>query len=400
MNNRRAVCSLFVAFLAAFAASSVARAEEPPQAEPVIQTGVPHATQDKPQSKLWFAHGRWWAWLPVGGGSAVFERTDSGWKELESLRHTLQGWPGQADIWSEGDLVRAVLVGKKRLAVAELRYDAERRTYVAGTPMRELTFPAELPGDVETATLCRDARGTWWVACDRGASVCVFQTRDVAGLDWGPASPLASGIGNDDICAIFAMPDRVGVLWSDQQADAVLFREQLNGSPADRWEEPVTVERGGRTADDHINGVLAEDGTLYVATKNSVDAIGAPQQVLRVRRPNGVWENHPYAVLQEKLAPSRPIALLGGTPPRLYLLHTQYDRRGGGERRDFIAGISTDLQPLSLTAPEHRILSAAKPINNVTGCKGRLPAGAPWIVLASDARGDVYEAVLTPFDNR
>lgn len=155
----------------------------------------------------------------------------------------------------------------------------------------------------------------------------------------------------------------------------------------------VAVQQGGKNADDHLNGALAEDGTLYVATKNSVDMVGAPQHVLRVRHPDGRWENNSYATLHERESPTRPIALLGGTPQRLFLLHTIHSRLPDGGRDSYIVSIETDPHRLDLTV-EKRALSAVKPINNVTGPKRAYPADAPWIFLASDGEGNVYEGRL------
>ena len=43
--------------------------------------------------------------------------------------------------------------------------------------------------------------------------------------------------------------------------------------PFDVFQPMETVEQGKRTADDHLNVAVAEDGTMFVATKNSVDRI-------------------------------------------------------------------------------------------------------------------------------
>lgn len=393
MNRARLVALL----LGASIPLAPAAADDRPAA-PVFEAGVPAPTRDKPQSKLWFAQGRWWAWLPVPGGSTVLERTGSGWVEHPALRAALAGLPGQADVWAEEDSVRAVLVGDDRLAVVGLDYDPTSRGYRPGALRHAFDLGPAVPEAevLETATIARDSRGTWWVAYDRARSIRVLATTDAEGLAWGEPVTLGEGIKPDDISAVFALGDRVGVLWSDQAADAVFFREHLDGQPADRWGPRIAVEQGGLNADDHLNGVLGPDGTLYVATKNSVDTVGRPQQVLRIRRPDGRWENHPYADRLEKYDPSRPIALLGGEPPRLYLLHAIYDRRDPAGRRDFIAWQWTDPRRLDLSGPAQPLIRASGSVNNVTGPKRPMPEGAPWVVLASDAEGRVFEAILPP----
>ena len=392
--RRAIVCLMAGLFLVGIGGHAVAQSDA--IAQPIFQTGVPSPTQDKPQSKLWFAQGRYWAWLPVPGGSTVLERTATGWREVGHLRSHLADLPGQADVWADESSVRAVLVGNDRLAVVELKFDAAQNTYQPGAVRHE--FPlAPLAKDsdrLETAAIARDSRGRWWVACDRDQQITTFWTTDDVGLQWSSGFTLGTNTHRDDISTLVVLPDRVGVVWSDQVADAVYFREHLDGQPPTDWGQPITVQQGGKTADDHLNAMVAEDGTLFVATKNSVDQIGSPQLVLRVRRPDGRWENHPYAILQDKLGPSRPIALLAGQSQQLFLLHSMYDSRDPQGRKDYIAALRTPRSPLDLTGPETRILTAAKPLNNVTGPKRSFAASRPWIVLASDAEGGVYEAVL------
>lgn len=391
---RASVCLLAGLLLVVIGDHAVAQSETITQ--PIFQTGVPNPTQDKPQSKLWLARGRYWAWLPVPGGSTLLERTATGWRELGHLRSHLANLPGQADVWADESSVRAVLVGNDRLAVVELTFDAALNTYQPGAVRHEfLLAPQVKDGDrLETATIARDSRGRWWIACDRDQQITAFWTTDDEGLQWSSGFTLGTNTHRDDISTLVVLPDRVGVVWSDQVADAVYFREHLDGQPPADWGQTITVQQGGKTADDHLSAVVAEDGTLFVVTKNSVDQVGSPQLVLRVRRPNGSWENHPYAVLQDKLGPSRPIALLAGQSQQLYLLHTMYDSRDPQGRKDYIAAICTPRSALDLTGPEIRVLTAAKPVNNVTGPKRPFATASPRIVLASDADGDVYEAIF------
>jgi hypothetical protein len=280
--------------------------------------------------------------------------------------------------------------------VVELKFDAARNTYQPGAVRHEFPLaPLAKDGDsLETATIARDSRGRWWVTCDRDQQITAFWTTDDVGLQWSSGFTLGTNTHRDDISTLVVLPDRVGVIWSDQIADVVYFREHLDERPPTDWGQPITVQQGGKTADDHLNATVAEDGTLFVATKNSVDQVGSPQLVLRVRRPDGHWENHPYAILQDKLGPSRPIALLGGQTQQLYLLHTIYDKHDPQGRRDYIAAIQTPRSPLNLAGPEARVLTATKPVNNVTGPKRPYATSPPWIVLASDSNGGVYEAVL------
>jgi len=355
---------------------------------PVMRVDVADPTQDKPQSKLWFARGSWWAWLPARDGSGIWRRTESGWQRDTSLDERLRGLPGRADVWAEGDAVRAVLVERRRLAVIGLRFEAEADRYRPTGDAIELIVPEDVGGPgLETATIAREGRGRWWIAYGWRRQMWVRASRDREGTVWTqPIAVSQEPASDDDICAIVALPGGVGVIWSDQSADAVYFRWHRDEAQPEAWAETEVVDRGNRAADDHLNTAVARDGTLYVATKNSVDRAGHPQLVLRIRNPQGRWENRGYALRTERAEPSRPIVVLGGEPERFLLLHTIYRREQSQPPESWIGWQST------LEEVAQPLIAAGTRINNVTACKARLPAGYPWIVLASDHEGNVYEA--------
>lgn len=357
---------------------------------PVLAVDTPAATKDKPQSKLWFAGGTWWAWLPVKGGSAIWRRTKSGWERQHHLDARLRGLPGQADVWADADRVRAVLVEPSRLATVALRWNALEKNYRVDDSAVFSTTGA----DMETATIDRDSTGRWCVAYNSERRMWARLSLTSDGKSWtAPIEVTTSPASNDDICAVVALPGSIGVVWSDQANDAVFLRRHSNQAEPSRWEDIEVVEQGGKTADDHIHIASAGDGRLFVATKNSVDRTGAPQQVLRVRSADGKWTNHPYARLTTTAAPTRPIAQLSHDGRRLYLVHTT-GLPGRRPPHSLIVAQVTPTDRIQVEGPAATILDAAAPVNNVTGSKARLPKERPWIVLASDAQGGVYEAHL------
>lgn len=358
---------------------------QPSFARPVLETGVDASTKDKPQSKLWFAKGHWFAWLPQPGGSAVWRRETSGsWRRQNGL--DLTGLPGQADVITlDQDRVAAVLIEPRRWSLVRLHGYSEGYR-LSGQPA---TFPV-VPS-LETATVVSDGRQRLWVAYNSGRRMWV--RCEEAGSWSEPLEITSQPAADDDICAITALPGGVGVLWSDQANDRVCFRTHLDRAPWDRWEPVEIVQAGGSNADDHLNIAHAGDGRLWVATKNSVDRQGSPQQVLRVRSSQGAWTNLPYARLTQRRAPTRPIAQLSADAARLHLLHTE-----GLSDRSVIVSRTFPVGRLQLDSPaEWSTLIDAGPgvaVNNVTGSKSRFPPGAPAIVLASDRQGRVYEGRL------
>ena len=383
---------------------------------PVLTVGVPFPTADKPQSKLWYAHGRWWVWLPSAEGSSVFERTIDGWRLVESLQDPLKGLIGWPDVWADAGGVRAVLVVPEQISVVGLRYDQTAATYrLSGAPT---IWTGDAESTVQTATISRDSTGRWWVAYDQQSRIWVRWSLDDAAAEWSQPIPISQRVGPDDLCVIVAVSDSVGVFWTDSVGEALRFRQHLDLNRPEEWEQTVVVDSGAGIADDHLNAAVGPDGTLFVVTKNAQERPGQPHLQLRIRRPDGAWEKHPYAPFRQNAEPSRPVVVLGPRADRFFLCHTLYhlnpdDSRtahielitvatgrpsGGGSthsNQPKAASNASDLLDAQLAAAQATAL--IKPghlVSNATTCKALLPRDAPWVVLASDKRGNVYEARL------
>ncbi len=357
---------------------------------PVFQLDYPFPTADKPQSKLWFSQDHWWALLPRADGPSLWQRTAAGWKEHPEIHAALRGVPGRADVWCDRDGVMAVSVADRMMAVFRLQPTG------APAPAWRAELLARLPApatdSIETATIARDRAGTWWVAAVVQGKVYAWSSPD--GRFWPPPENLAKGLDPDDICTVTPLADGVGVIWSNQKKEEVMLRRHRTGQAASEWEPAEAIQRGDATADDHLHAVLAADGTLWVATKNSVDREEAPQFVLRVRAPAGAWRNFPYGILMPGQEISRPVVVLAGTPQEAYAGHSIFEPSGRSailfgrvdlSRPEVVAGLTTVITPV---ADRHAR------VNDVTASKAPMPGNAPWIVLASDGAGRVYEADL------
>ncbi len=381
-----------------------------------FQLDVPYPTTDKPQSKLWFAHDAWWALLPSKDGPTLWERGAQGWHEHPAMREKLRGKPGRADVWSDRDGVTAISVAHDALAVLRLEPVASPALTWRASCLAEWRMPNR--DAIETVTIARDRTGRWWIAAPiteastaaapvpkdakkktqpkQGVprNVVVWSSPDA--IAWQQLDPLATGISGDDICTVAAIPGGVAVIWSDQNRDNVMARVHLDGRDPSRWEPPEIIAAGGKTADDHLHAALAADGTLWLATKNSVDQVGTAQLVLRVRSPAGQWENLPYAPRSPGLEPSRPVVITTLDPSAVLLGHTVYNTRERSSGQIVFGRVERSHPKIipgavAVIAPDSELRSR---INDVTTPKAPFPANAPWIVLASDAAGRVFEADL------
>lgn len=368
---------------------------------PVFQVDRANPTADKPQSKLWFARGTWWTWLPNRVGSSLWRRTTSGWRREVALDDALHNLSGRADVLPDGDTVHAVLVNGLRLTFVTLHYVERIDTYrLADEPALLDVGDGEENDAIETATMARDGHGRFWIAYPWKRRMWVRATTNVDRTEWTAPFAVSDETDQDDLCAIVALPGAVGLAWSNQLDDTMNFRRHRDGADATHWEPIEEIERGDSNADDHISAVVDAQGVLLLATKNSVDRVGEPQLVLRIRnRPDG-WQNLPYAPRTSTGQPSRPLILVGETPPCLLLLHTLYGPKGlpqAGEQRNTIVWQAIPLGKIearSLAISFQPLIDPGTAVNNTTGCKAKLPKGHPWIVLSSDDQGNVYEGHL------
>ncbi|MCH2204090.1 MAG: hypothetical protein MK102_19165 [Fuerstiella sp.] len=359
-------------------------------AQPVFRLDVPDPTADKPQSKIWYSRGCWWTCLPTLNGNQIWHRTAAGWSQVDDSFSPVRGLFGHGDVCAEQDQVQIVLVSPQELTVVVMSYDEGRSGYVKASPPTTWTITAD--GGVETATITKDATGRLWVAWDAGQSIWARASNGPAGVAWTDPILLGSHTSKDDICAITNLPGGVGTIWTNQNTDSVLFRFHHDGAAADIWDQAQIVARGSKTADDHLNCAVTEDGTLYVATKTSLDTLNRPQLSLRQRDPNGQWQSHPYAALSPHAVPTRPIVLVSSRPQQLVLCHTFYGNDEQKERVNSIRGLFCRHPNPDPAIAGIDLLQASTGLSNVTGCKSSLPINVPSIVLASDQNGHVYEA--------
>ena len=355
-------------------------------------------TADKPQSKLWFMDSYWWALLPDSTGPTLWQRTDSGWKEHAEIENDVKGIPGRADVWYENRVVTAVGVSDSSLCVFRMTTQDSAGISWHAEVLGFLNMPQKSP-DIETATIVKDATGVWWVAADVGGNaIYVWSSKDA--IHWSNIL-MGEGVSPDDISCIAALKNEVVVIWSNQKTKAVYCREHSNGQPMNGWSAIHTIASGNETADDHINTAISANGTLWVTTKNSLDKIGYPQLVLRVRVPDGTWKNYPYLTLGKYIGPSRPVVITTPDPALILSGYTVYDHRNKNRYDDRIVFGVLDTASTEILTKQKEVIvpdtSLKIMVNNITGPKAMFPPNGPWIILASDSKGNVYEADLRAF---
>ncbi|MDP5183777.1 Ig-like domain-containing protein [Blastococcus sp. BMG 814] len=363
--------------------------------EPVTYLGhtysstVTRPSADKPQSKLWYLDGAWWALMVGAGGSQVYIHEllpDHTWRTTGTLVDSRLNSSGDA-LWSarDGRLYVASRVSGENLKVAAFTYSSATRSWAVAPG-----FPVSVNsgGGSESASIDQDSLGRLWVTYTRGSRVWVARS-DPAGGNWTAGflpSVVDTSIKSDDLSAVIAFGSSVGVMYSDQVTGRFWFAIHDDADPDDVWRlEDATATLS--SVDDHINlKQLVGDpqGRIFAAVKTAAnDVAGAPASaplvgVLSRSGPSdgqGTWAFATAGTIADDH--TRPIIMVDATHQELYFLATSPGN--GGDIVHKKSPLSTISFPTGRGAP---FVDAKPVVNNASGAKEPVTAQTGLVVLA------------------
>jgi hypothetical protein len=282
-------------------------------------------TGEKPQSKVWSHAGKFWMVLPNNTGTHLWRLDGKSWTNVLKLNDNNSS---KADCKVVGEVVHILLLQGASSELVSVEYVPGQQSYQFWSA-RSASTVISLHTEVETATIEVDGTNRMWLAYDTKNDIQV-RWSDSPYDTWSQPITLATGISTDDISAIIALPDKIGVLWSNQSTKRYGFRTHTDGAAPSEWtadEVPAAqsaLNIGGGMADDHLNMVVGEDGTLYAAVKTSYDNPNYPLIALLVRRPSGTWDNL-YSVANRG---TRPIVQLDEASRKLIIVYTSSESGG------------------------------------------------------------------------
>jgi hypothetical protein len=235
-----------------------------------------------------------------------------------------------------GNLVHLVLFrgASSTSHFVSLEYDPALNAYKRWT-QRTSTINIVFEAGTVTATLDADATGRIWIASNSNGNMLV-RWSDAPYSTWSAPITIASGAVSEDICAVTALPGKIGVFWSNQNAKRFGFKTHNDGADPTVWsvdEVPAgqsALNEGTGMADDHLNIVPASDGTLYCSVKTGYDKAGFPTMALLVRRPNNTWDNL-YPVTSSKEG-NRPIVVLNEAAGKVKVMYSTHNINFDGTR--------------------------------------------------------------------
>jgi hypothetical protein len=364
-------------------------------------------TGSKPESKLWFNDGAWWAamWAGSGKGFGVF-RLDPATQRWSDTGVALDDRSGtRADVlWDGSHLYVASHVfascGCSTTSAGfpsrlyRYSYDAALDTYIL-----DPGFPVQINNTkTETLVIDRDSTGTVWATWVQDRRVMVTHTQGGDDRSWvAPYLLPVAGAANpstDDISSLVAYGgNAIGVMWSSQTDSAFYFASHADGAADSTW----TVARALQSpliADDHVNlKSLHSDGSgrVFAIAKTSLNDLASPDSsapgvVLMARVSDGRWSHVPVWRVGDGV--TRPMLLIDETNHVLHALATSSE--SGGTIRLKSSPISSIAFPAGLGTVFLRDASGTNLLNNATSTKQNVTRVSGMVVLASNDSNGYY----------
>ncbi|XAS63716.1 hypothetical protein VUN84_15685 [Micrococcaceae bacterium Sec5.8] len=380
----------------------------------ISYTGVSNPpTSDKPQSKLWFTGGSWWADMWTSGKGWQIYRLNVSTKtwvstgltndtRASTLSDTL--WDG-SHLYIASHVVTVSGDSAPKASVSGQPAKLYRYSFAAGKFTLDSGFPTTITNNSsESMTIDKDSTGAIWATWTQvagnstsGFTNTVYVNRSaVGGTSW--SSPFVLPVANprpapDDISAIVAFGrNKIGIMWSDQRAGAVHWATHTDGtSPtaASAWKVQDAV-KGNKLADDHLSiKTLQSDSTgrVFAAIKTGLNDTSTdktlPQLLLVVFKPaTGAFTRSTVATLGDCV--SRPQIVLDTQNNMVHAFYTApgtsvsgcaysgipgaiYEKTASMDNPVFKSGRGTPIIQDGASANMNDVTTSKQSVNSTTG---------------------------------
>jgi hypothetical protein len=345
-------------------------------------------TEDKPQSKLFHAHGAWWAiMLDADGKLRIHELlSNHTWRQAGAVVDNRVS--STADLLFDGtQLYVASRDGTTPLRVSRMSFDATDRSWNL-----DAGFPVTVnAGGSESASIEKDSTGMLWVTWTRSKTVWVSHTTtsDTSWVNGYRPTVADTAVTSDDISGLISFQGKIGVMWSDQGDNKFAFAIHQDGAPDNQWTNETALG-GPKLADDHINlKSLSDDpqGRVYAVVKTSLNDVAAsspsdPLILLLIRDSDGTWTQETVATIADDW--TRPLLQIDTVNARVLAFGTAPEKGGiiylkaaPLANPDFQTGRGTPFVSFS-----------GRTLNNATGTKQPLTQQTGVVVMASSSGTD------------
>jgi len=379
-------------------------------------TGVNAPTEDKPQSKVWFADGSWWGGLFVDSDDEYrihkYNATNNTWAATSTVVDERNS--SHADyLWDGSSLYVASVNGDNDadpILVFKFDYNAGSDTYTLDPDFQEdhdadLDLDAGLivgQGPAETVTIAKDSTNQLWVTFDNPVDATnrkiMVNHSTTNEHTWGVATQVGDNVGPDDISAIIAYDgDSLGLLMSEHRdtdtESAFHFFTRADSAVDTMWTAGNSISGTSGFAEDHINLKLTATGSgeILAALKTN----DGPNHIQLYRRAtSGSWSQHVVVGAGQEV--TRPQVVVDETNDQVYVLYTAPELAGDGDQAIYYK--SAPLSNISFntaTLGTALIADSGQDITNVSTAKHGVTSASGLLAIASaDSNTSYYHGFL------
>jgi PKD repeat protein len=358
------------------------------------------ATGTKPESKLWFNDGIWWADMYNAATSQHrihrLNRTAQTWSDAGTTLDTRRAsrsdvlWDGSA-----GKLYVASHVTTTTGAAASSSQAGKLWRYSYSAVTKTYALDAGYPVDVnaaksETLVIDKDSTGRLWATWTQGSRVYVNHTNGTDNA-WGTPYQLpgSTALDSDDISSLIAFGGKVGVMWSNQAGGRMEFAVHADGASDSAW--ALATVPTGWSPDDHINLKTNAAGEVFVATKTSETGT-RPLTLLLKRSAGGSWSSTVFGLGTD--SNTRPIVVLDEPAglARMYATCPQPPATSGQSGGDICEKSTSMANPSFAPGAGTAVIrdQGTPKMNDATASKHNVTAASGNVIVAANATTDVY----------
>jgi PKD repeat protein len=304
---------------------------------PSTSNAGPSPTGSKPESKLWWNDGFWWAslWDVRSKDFHIFRLSQDRTSWIDT-GVALDDRPStRADVLWDGAAGKLYVASHRFSDTPASGYVSRLYRYsynpTSDTYTRDKGFPVVINNyRLETLVIDKDSTGRLWATWAQGgkiwvnATICATTCNDAT---WGTAFSInGSNVKADDISSLIAFGGaHIGVMWSNQNNGSFSFAVHNDGDPDTSWNVETALSGTGM-ADDHINLKTDAAGRVYAAVKTSRTGANDPLIELLVRATDGSWSSAVFGRVADHH--TRPMLLLDQEDGVIHMFATSSDSGG------------------------------------------------------------------------
>jgi len=356
-------------------------------------------TGSKPESKLWWNDGFWWAsmWDTASADFHIFRLDPSSQTWMDTGVALDDRGSTRADVIWDGATGKLYVASHRFSESPASGYASRlyRYSYDAATDThtRDAGFPVSINNyRTETLVIAKDSTGQLWATWTQGGRVWVNRTVCNPTCDdttWGTQFVISpTAVKTDDISSVIAFGgNKVGVMWSNQNTATDSFAVHDDSQADNAWAIETALQGPG-LADDHISLKTDAAGRVFAAVKTSKSSSNDPLTMLLVRAPAGGWSSYVFGQVKDKH--TRPIVELDEANGIIHMFATSpasngtiYEKTTPVDTISFAAGLGTPV-----------IRDADGSVNNATTTKQNVSGSTGLVVAATGGNARYWHNYL------